>query len=486
MPVYNLRFTDSSKDPIVVYPKSLDGPGANRQNTDLRLYGQGAELWGEGVAEDLLRLLENFASPAVGSPPGPDPTVLANPIEGQLWLNSTDNSIYVFLPNETPQWRRQAADGDSYTTAESDARYYERSLADDKFVDVIGDTMTGGLVIENSTGSFKALHITQGSPAGEGSGYILLESLPRPAGYSTTQPPVIMFYNADNDPNNPGVPATHKYPYTKITDRDNDIITIEAAQSEEPLAPTGGSPSTDNFQVMRIDQEGTLTFNGIGNDTAAVDSGTYGLGEVRAPYTNVYHNDSLTTKSYVDAAVTGSVPTGSVVSYAGTGSAPSGWIICNGQAISRTAASDLWDLIGTTYGSGDGSTTFNVPDLRGRAVIGQDGGTGRVANAAADSFGGTLGAETHTLSKAEMPSHNHNASTNEQGGHSHGLKISTKGVDGDGNTEWLFRSQAAADRTGWMDERGNHSHTVTINDRGGSGPHNNMQPTMALNWIIKL
>ena len=95
MAVYTLRHTDTTKDPIVIYPKSLDGPGANRRNSDLRLYGQGAELWGEGVDENLLRLLENFASPEV-SPGEPDPTIMAAPNEGQLWFNTTDKHIYVY------------------------------------------------------------------------------------------------------------------------------------------------------------------------------------------------------------------------------------------------------------------------------------------------------------------------------------------------------------------------------------------------------
>ena len=96
MAVYTIRYSDATKNPILLYPKSVDGPGSSRHHTDLRLYGQGAELWGEGTAEDLLRLLENFACPAVGSPPAPDPTVISNPIEGQVWFNNTSNRLYVY------------------------------------------------------------------------------------------------------------------------------------------------------------------------------------------------------------------------------------------------------------------------------------------------------------------------------------------------------------------------------------------------------
>lgn len=70
------------------------------------------------------------------------------------------------------------------------------------------------------------------------------------------------------------------------------------------------------------------------------------------------------------------VPSGSVLPYAGN-AAPTGWLLCFGQAISRTSFATLFDVIGTTYGAGDGSTTFNLPDMRGRVAAGKDdmGGT---------------------------------------------------------------------------------------------------------------
>lgn len=66
------------------------------------------------------------------------------------------------------------------------------------------------------------------------------------------------------------------------------------------------------------------------------------------------------------------VPSGSILSYAPSGSVPTGYLSCNGQAVSRTTFANLFGLIGTTYGAGDGSLTFNVPDLRGRVVAGMD------------------------------------------------------------------------------------------------------------------
>ena len=103
------------------------------------------------------------------------------------------------------------------------------------------------------------------------------------------------------------------------------------------------------------------------------------------------------------------VPIGSVVDFAGD-PAPNGWLLCFGQAISRTTYSALFAVLGMTYGAGDGSTTFNLPDLRGRVVAGQDDMGGSSANRLTnqsgglngDTLGATGGAETHTLTTAQM------------------------------------------------------------------------------------
>jgi len=80
-----------------------------------------------------------------------------------------------------------------------------------------------------------------------------------------------------------------------------------------------------------------------------------------------------TNSSFVPAGF--GVPTGSLTAFAAT-TAPSGWVECDGRAINRSANSNLFNVIGTTFGNGDGSTTFNVPDLRGEFVRGWDDGRG--------------------------------------------------------------------------------------------------------------
>lgn len=155
------------------------------------------------------------------------------------------------------------------------------------------------------------------------------------------------------------------------------------------------------------------------------------------------------------AAAGGGVPVGTVVSYAGA-SAPTGWLLCFGQAVSRTTYSELFTAISTTYGVGDGSTTFNLPDLRGRVVAGQDDMGGVSANRLTNQTGGldgdvlgaTGGAETHTLTAAQMQ-HTHNASLN----------------------------NAQAGSVDLVEDND------TINSVTASA-HNNVQPTIILNSII--
>jgi microcystin-dependent protein len=119
------------------------------------------------------------------------------------------------------------------------------------------------------------------------------------------------------------------------------------------------------------------------------------------------------------------VPAGAILPYAGL-VPPTGFFICNGQALSRTAYADLFAAIGTTWGVGDGSTTFNVPDLRDRFPVGaQSSAPGSTGGAA--SFTPTITVAGHALTTSELPSHSHgvtdagHAHALTDGGHSHGV-----------------------------------------------------------------
>lgn len=118
------------------------------------------------------------------------------------------------------------------------------------------------------------------------------------------------------------------------------------------------------------------------------------------------------------------IPSGSIMQYGGS-TAPPGWMICNGAAVSRTTFATLFAAIGTAYGSGDGSTTFNIPDGRGRVLAGMDpsNATGRLTGAfaggsSAAALGNGGGEQGHVLSVGELVSHSHGMN---DPGHAHGV-----------------------------------------------------------------
>lgn len=109
--------------------------------------------------------------------------------------------------------------------------------------------------------------------------------------------------------------------------------------------------------------------------------------------------------------LTESTPVGKIDMYAGA-TAPTGWLLCKGQAVSRTTYSALFAIIGTTYGAGNGSSTFNIPDMRNRVPVGagdtynlNDAGGSDTISYTPQSSDGNVG--NHTITAAQIPSHNH-------------------------------------------------------------------------------
>lgn len=177
---------------------------------------------------------------------------------------------------------------------------------------------------------------------------------------------------------------------------------------------------------------------------------------------------SATTKKIAAEYVM--TPVGVVVPFAGTG-APTGWLMCFGQAVSRSTYANLFTVISTTYGVGDGSTTFNLPDLRGRVAAGLDnmGGTDAGRLDWANTAGTTGGTQTHTLTEAQMPSHSHDIyGATGGGGTPYRKAVTSSGDNYASPTYTILASQGG------------------MANVGGGQAHNIMQPTILLNYIIKI
>jgi microcystin-dependent protein len=154
---------------------------------------------------------------------------------------------------------------------------------------------------------------------------------------------------------------------------------------------------------------------------------------------------------------------GIITMYGGVNS-PTGYLFCNGSAVSRTTYSRLFSVIGSIYGNGDGTGTFNLPNLQGRVPVGL-----KATEPLFSALGNTGGTGAHTLSESEMPSHTHSGTTDETTTNS---TLTNNGVTSGVGTANVATGSLA------------HSHTFTTNSAGGGASHNNLQPYIVLNYII--
>lgn len=241
-----------------------------------------------------------------------------------------------------------------------------------------------------------------------------------------------------------------------------DIVTIDSAGT---LAVTGGvegaSPSAPAYPANKLVV--CEIYHRVG-ETKLLDyddsSNGYIYKDARSAISILYLNDPAQINFSL-------VPAGMISPYGGS-SAPTGWLLCDGSAVSRSTYAGLFAVLSTTYGAGDASTTFNLPDLRGRVPLGAGTGTGGGSAGSglpsggtaltAVSAGGWKGEENHVLTASEGPDHRH------------------KGNTGGGSSN-VFGNGACGDTDAGLQGG-------TVIGTTGQG-HNNIQPVMGVNFIVK-
>jgi microcystin-dependent protein len=253
-----------------------------------------------------------------------------------------------------------------------------------------------------------------------------------------------------------------------------DAITVALADASTPTYFDGmrfsfrvGTDNATTTPTLNVDSLGAKTIKKAvaGGETAVV------VGDLQAGMTAevVYRSAWASAAGAFEllnpnSVLLGTNPIGTVVDYAGS-SAPSGWLLCYGQTVSRTTYAALFAILSTTYGAGDGSTTFGIPDLRGRVIAGQDdmGGssanrlTGASGGVDGDTLGASGGAETHVLTVAQLAAHTHS------------LPQTLNATN--------FVPSASSGVAGF-------SGSQNTGSAGSDAAHNNVQPTFILNKII--
>ena len=251
---------------------------------------------------------------------------------------------------------------------------------------------------------------------------------------------------------------------------------VDATHSELNTVADGNTSATattlDDADRVPVNDDGTMvqvamsdfkTYMNTSGNILTINGLTYPIADGSA-------GDLLTTDGAGTLSFAPQVPpvvfsSGMIMPFAGA-AAPANWLTCHGQAVSRTTYAALFAALGVVYGAGDGSTTFNLPDLRGRTVAGKDDMGATSANRLTNQTGGldgdvlgaTGGAETHALALTEMPdSFYYNSNL----------------------------SQVTLDNYAAANDTARVSDVITHTTQGGGGSHNNIQPTIILNYIIK-
>ena len=225
---------------------------------------------------------------------------------------------------------------------------------------------------------------------------------------------------------------------------------------------TGQFSAVNSYEFMftlydKFNNVAITSTTGTSEVTLSLNKSGIGVGKV-------WEKGSIDAKDEIFQQELTIPPSGSVVAFAAS-SAPTGWLLCDGSAVSRTTYARLFAVIGTSFGVGDNSTTFNLPDLKGRVAVGLEPGGGRLG-----ALGNVGGEKDHILTKEEGPIHNHGPfgpNTNGFVYHATGGGGFSSGFVNSPNGEMMFYRGQTAD------------------SYPGGQPHNNLQPYIVMYYIIK-
>lgn len=283
----------------------------------------------------------------------------------------------------------------------------------------------------------------------------------------------------------------------------------EALPTDTEQESLGAGRIRDLKQEIRLRMQQDHSWNGDGNDgyhnkvtlieqstdpTSVMDAGAV-AGILYTKQVNgnseLFFKDSNGSVNQITTGgqIASSVPSGAVF-YTATLSPPAGYLEGDGSAVSRTSYPNLFSAVGTTYGSGDGSTTFNLPDCRAREIAGLDtnNSTGRMTGAyagglSAATLGDTGGEQAHLLTAAEIPSITSNGTTSAQGLNSTGPELTT-GVGGGSGGDAFATSNGGSGTYTVSGTIPALALNVTSNNTGGQA-NNNLPPSIVMNCIIK-
>lgn len=278
---------------------------------------------------------------------------------------------------------------------------------------------------------------------------------------------------------NPITASGHNQNWDDIASEMTNSVAADGQTSMTgPLKAASGTVSAPSLTFASDTNTGIYR---IGSDNLGIAAN--GAKVVDVATTGVAVTGDLEASGVVKQAGFSLLPVGVIVPYAGS-SAPTGYLLCDGSAVSRTTYATLFAAIGTAYGSGNGTTTFNVPDLKGRVPAGKESSATRLTatyfGGDSTALGATGGSESHELTEAQLAEHDHGVT---DPGHEHTLSQTQKGTSTTPGVLVYFGSVNSGNASLGSTAQSNTT-GITVNNAGSGDAHNNTQPTIIVNYII--